>query len=61
MDNLLAYLQKLRSREIADVAHLEKLLEQGWDQFSVDEGGMYPNKLLGRMENAHWQAPLLRF
>lgn len=47
---------------IPEDTKLDKALATCWDDFRGSyEGGMKDDKLLGRMENVHWQSPILTF
>lgn len=47
---------------IPEDTKLDKALATCWDGFrGSGEGGMKDDKLLGRMENVHWQSPILTF
>jgi hypothetical protein len=62
MDKLKNHLTGLVPGEIADTADLERLLAASWGDFAGSgDGGMESYKLLGRMEDVHWEPPILLF
>jgi hypothetical protein len=46
---------------IPATTELERLLAAAWNEFTGDDGGMEPYKLLGRIEDVAWNPPLLTF
>jgi len=61
MKRLMTYLEQTSEGEIINIAELEELLAECWDEFTGDYGGMEPQKLLGRMEDVLWRPPILGF
>lgn len=58
---LTEYLAHVVPGEIVDTGDVERLLALAWDDLVRDEGGMRPDKLLGRMERVVWKPPTLTF
>jgi hypothetical protein len=61
MAALTNYLKTLDFGPIEMTAHLGRLLAAVWDDLGGDQGGMTGDKLIGRMEQVEWNAPLLTF
>lgn len=62
MKRLIHYLSHTAPGEIADTGAVEHLLEECWEELDGSAAlGMVGHKLLGRMENAIWCPPMLRF
>ena len=61
MERLMTYLRQTPEGTIADTHELEGLLAECWDEFTVDYGGMKPQKLFGRIEDVLWSPPILTF
>ena len=62
MEALQELLAALPPGPIPEDTKLDKALATCWDGLrGSDDGGMKDDKLLGRMENIHWQPPLLTF
>ncbi len=62
MQKLLKYLQSIPAGPISDTSDLETLLVNTWDKFDgSDAEGMEGYKLLGRIEKAAWNPPILSF
>lgn len=55
-------LASISSGMVEDTAGLDHLLASCWDDLhGSDGGGMQASKLIGRMEDIHWEPPILRF
>jgi hypothetical protein len=61
MNELKTLLNRLPLGNITDAADLERLLVASLEGFTGSDGGMEGYKLLGRMEQVHWQPPILSF
>ncbi len=62
IDGLLDYLQTLTPGPVSDTSLLERLLMESWGEFSGSEAEkMAGFKLSGRMEDAEWRPPVVRF
>src|SRR5262245_10155191 len=62
MKQLLAYLGSIQAGSIAVTARLETLLAACWEEFAGSRAeGMTGDKLYDRMENVHWEPPILTF
>jgi hypothetical protein len=60
MNELKTLVKSLSPGDIADLAEIERVLALSWDGLAgSSDGGMEGSKLLGRMENVHWEPPLL--
>ncbi|MDZ7839629.1 MAG: hypothetical protein U5R46_02235 [Gammaproteobacteria bacterium] len=62
LDKLRQHLMSLPNGEVANVGVVEGLLSDAWHELGLSrEGGMTADKLVGRMENVHWDPPELSF
>jgi len=62
MKQLLEYLVSIQAGPISDTAQLETLLAACWDEFAGSEAeGMAGYKLHGRVDDVHWDSPVLTF
>ncbi len=62
MKQLLEYLVSIQTGPVSDTAKLEDLLAACWDEFADSEAeGMEAYKLHSRMDNVHWDSPVLTF
>lgn len=58
---LRTYLDGIGPGPVEDASDLESLLADCWDRLVGDDGGMTPEKLLGRTEYMAWDPPDLTF
>lgn len=62
MKQLLEYLMSIQAGSISDTAKLETLLATCWDEFAGSKAeGMADYKLHGRVDDVHWNPPVLTF
>ena len=61
MVELKDYLNNLEPGPVEETTQLELLLAEVWDDLGGDEGGMTGQKLVGRMSQVKWNAPVLSF
>jgi len=62
MKELLEKLKTIPKGPIKQVAEIESLIAECWNEFlSDDAGGMKPEKTVGRTENLFWNPPILSF
>ena len=62
MEALIEYLRTLTAGPISSTTKLESLLAPCWDELEGGtENSMAGYKLHGRMENVHWNPPILKF
>ena len=62
MNELHEFLKTITPGPVQETEKLEQLLAVQWQALTgADEGGMDPDKLLGRMENVIWEPPVLKF
>ncbi len=62
LDQLRKYMMTVPPGKVDDTGRLDDLLADCWDQLDqTGIGGMYPEKLLDRMENITWNPPTLKF
>ena len=59
---LRAYLGQMPPAKVTDTDKLALLLCSSWAELDAgSDGGMTGDKLLGRMEDVHWEPPVLSF
>lgn len=62
LDLFRKYIMTIPPGKVDDTGRLDNLLADCWDQLDHQGiGGMYPGKLLDRMENIEWNPPTLKF
>jgi hypothetical protein len=61
MSELHEHLAHLPPGPVAANNGLDRMLADCWNRFGGDDGGMAGYKLIGRMEQANWQPPVLSF
>jgi len=62
MKELLEKLKTIPKGPIKQVAEIESLIIESWDEFSGSgDGGMNAYKLIDRIENLNWDPPILSF